>query len=128
MGDTTALEEGSIMEGGHRPPLHTSDSCCFQHEMALLAVGTDSPVRPCHRVPRPPRAPRDPRPLRGRRSTQALTLSLWKGFMKLLPISLLLSSRGVPGGLAMLAMLPGEFLGIRNKKEREREKNQAIHI
>lgn len=48
---------------------------------------------------------------RGRDFGQALlTLSLWKGLRKLPPISP--SSRGVPGGLFMPAMLLGEFWGI----------------
>lgn len=37
----------------------------------------------------------------------SLTLSLWKGFKKLVPISA--SSRGVPGGLVSPAMLLGEL-------------------
>lgn len=39
-----------------------------------------------------------------------LTLSLWNGFKKLPAISP--SSRGVPGGLFMPAMLLGEFYNI----------------
>lgn len=49
-------------------------------------------------------------------SLSVLTLSLWNGFKKLPAISP--SSRGVPGGLFMPAMLLGEFcnMGIRKSK------------
>lgn len=44
-----------------------------------------------------------------------LTLSLWNGFKKLPAISP--SSRGVPGGLFMPAMLLGEFYNTDEKKQ-----------
>lgn len=46
-----------------------------------------------------------------------LTLSLWNGFKKLPAISP--SSRGVPGGLFMPAMLLGEFYNTDEKKQQE---------
>lgn len=44
-----------------------------------------------------------------------LTLSLWNGFIKLPAISP--SSRGVPGGLFMPAMLLGEFYSTVGEKQ-----------
>lgn len=44
-----------------------------------------------------------------------LTLSLWNGFKKLPAISP--SSRGVPGGLFMPAMLLGEFFNTDEKNQ-----------
>jgi hypothetical protein len=44
-----------------------------------------------------------------------LTLSLWNGFKKLPAISP--SSRGVPGGLFMPAMLLGEFYTNKQRKK-----------
>lgn len=116
MGDTIELGVGGV--GRMPPPRHISGSC-FQHEMTS-GVGSANPVllyQGAHRPPRVPRPPRDPRPRRGRRSMHTLTLSLGKGFKKLLPISLP-SSRGGPGGLVVPAiLLLGEFW--REKRERK---------
>ena len=49
-------------------------------------------------------------------SLSVLTLSLWNGFKKLPAISP--SSRGVPGGLFMPAMLLGEFCNIDIRKSK----------
>lgn len=51
-----------------------------------------------------------------------LTLSLWNGFKKLPAISP--SSRGVPGGLFMPAMLLGEFYNTDENKQQEFLRNR----
>lgn len=59
-------------------------------------------------------------------SRPLLTLSLWNGLRKLPPISP--SSRGVPGGLFMPAMLLGEFYRGKEDKRETVDQRRAAFI
>lgn len=111
-GDTTRLagRGGAQQPGGSHP--YTSGMLC--HGRTPSGTGGDlHGSAGALQAARPPRQPRPPRPLRlpprapPGVTVGSLTLSLWKGFKKLVPISA--SSRGVPGGLVSPAMLLGEL-------------------